>query len=341
MKKISKIFKALDKDYVGKLFKEKKLIYFPDLKNAQIKNIKIERISHDWAKETCIVKYKIYFDGEIVKILRGSANDPDIFLNTKANAWKIINYIYKRGTAKENLVARPVDFIKRINLIIYEEAEGIALSETIQNKKIRPILKDLHKAAVWLAKLHALPIKEKLPNAISLKFLDYQIVFQKILKIIPGLEAELIPAKKLKSFANIQKQKVLIHNDFYPGNIIVNQKTALGIDFDEAGLGYPLLDVAALYASFEFPAPVWKLNLLPKETKDLQKAFLVAYCQFSQKNYSTVKRELSQFLPKIFLDIAYDYSLLAIKGWKFFDLASKKGHEEKIKALLKKAEQFL
>jgi len=207
MEKISKIFKALDENYIGKLFEEKRLIYFPDLKNKKIENIKIERISHDWAKETCIVKYKICFDGEIIRILRGSANDPNIFFGVKADAWKIINYIYRREGDKEKLVARPVDFIKKINLIIYEEAKGIPLSETIQNKKIRPILKGLQKAATWLAKLHALPVKEKLPSAICLKLANYQIVFQKITKIIPGLETELIPAKKLKSLADIRGRK--------------------------------------------------------------------------------------------------------------------------------------
>lgn len=333
------IFKVINKNYIKKLFENKKLIYFPEQKNKKIIVVEIEKISPNWAKETCLAKYKIFFDDDNFKIIRGTASND----GAKRKMWKIMSYLARRGFGQGDLrIARPLDFISESNLLLYEEAQGVPLSSIVQNGNVLEIEDGLRKAAIWLSKLHELNLEgEKLPTAIFLNTRDYEGVFQKIKKLIPGLKEGLALASELKFKEILQDKRVLIHNDFYPGNVIISQNIVFGIDFNKSGLGFSLMDIAALFSWFELPDEISDLNFGQKDTDNFQEIFLENYCNLRELDYFKTRQKLNIFLAKVFLDQTHNYSVIATKGWNNFDSLAKKAYQGKIKALIKKTEQYL
>lgn len=333
------IFNAINEGYIDKLFEAKKLIYFFEQGDKKINAIEIEKISPSWAKETCLAKYKVFFGKNDFKIVRGAAGVD----SKKRNAWQIMNFLAKQDfTQGDWRIARPLDFISEFNLLLYEETQGISLSAIVQKRDIWEIEAGLKKAAGWLAKLHELNVeKEKLPTAVFLKAQDYKKVFQKIGSFTPDLKNDLALVAELKFKEISQDKKVLIHNDFYPGNIIINQQVVCGIDFDKSGLGVRLMDAATLFGWFGLPKEISSLNFTRKDVDNFQKIFLESYCYLCGLDYSETRKKLKIFLAKIFFDQAHDYAIMAAKGWDSLDHQAKNNYQEKIKALVKKAKQYL
>ena len=334
------IFKALEKKFLQKLFQEKSSIYFPSLQNKKIQNIEIERISPIWAKESCLSKYKIFFEKEKIRIIRGTAKKN----RSKKEVWKIMNYLYHQGFKENGLaIARPIDFLEKINLLLYREVPGRPFSSIIEKGNYSQIEKNLKKIARWLIKLHKLRFQEnKFKKAPFLGLKGYLKIFKKIKKFMPDLKDDLNSLPSLSFVEQIwQKKKILIHNDFYPGNIIVDQNVIYGVDFDRAGLGPPLMDIATICGSLEFPREIWELNLSKKEISDLQEIFFQTYCQLRKISYQKNKKLLQLFLAKIFLDQIHYYSAFAIRGWNFVDKETQRGFSFKIKSLILKVKKYL
>jgi len=334
------IFQAVNPSYIQKLFKRKKNTYFPSFKKYKIKDIKIEKVSPDWAKETCLVKYVVFFNNNKKKILRGTAKK----LKSKKPVWEVMSYLNKKVFLKGNLqIAKPIDFLKDINLLIYEEASGTPLAEIIEKENLSVVKKNLKKTALWLTKLHnATPKKENLPKALFLKKKGYVEIMKVAKDLLPRVKNFLIPPNKLNFVDKIWYfKKTVIHNDLYSGNIIINPKYFFVIDFDRFGFGPPLMDVATIYGSLEFPKEVWPNKLNSKNIKDLQKLLLTTYCKLNKLNYQETLKEIKPFLSKIFLDQIHYYTAFTAKGWKFMNKKEKAAYTNKIKKLLLKAKEYL
>ncbi|TSC53654.1 MAG: hypothetical protein LiPW39_144 [Parcubacteria group bacterium LiPW_39] len=335
------IFAILDKNYVHKLFDEKKLVYFPDAKDKKIEEIEIQKISPEWAKETCQAKYKIIFTEGDFKIIRGTTSKNGL----KRNAWKILKHLFRSGFNRgQSRVTRPLDFIDETGLLLYEEAKGAPLTTIIQTGKARKIKEFLKNSAKWLSKLHrtAPPESGSFPDAIFLKVDDYNRTFTDIKKILPDLKNELIPVTELKFIDQISKGKeILIHNDFYPGNIIIDDAIICGIDFERSGLGFQLIDVATLLGWFEFPTEAKVLNFSEKNIQNFQTLFLKTFCDLSRMDYTKTQQELNKFLAKIFLDQIHNYTTLAIKARDCIGPTVKNDNRKKISALLQKAKHYI
>lgn len=322
------IFKSLDKNFVKKLF----------LKDKGIQDIEIEKTSPFWAKESCLLRYKISFDKNNQKIIRGTAK----IHSSGKKTWQIMKYLYSQGFDKKPLsIAKPIKFIDEINLILYEEIPGQSLTEILQSKNTKMSMANfyLKRAAEWLSKLHSLPTPKKIiKKAFFLGSEEYEKAFNKIKKIMPELKDYLIPNKNLKIIDKIwrNEKNTLIHNDFYSGNIIVNKKNFCAIDFDRSGFGPPLMDIATLYGSLDFPKEICKTNFSEREIKHLQETFLKSYYKLAKVNYLTTRKKLKTFLAKIYLDQVHYYANFAAKGWSFMNALAKKSSAEKIKALLLK-----
>jgi len=340
MEKINKIFKALDENYIGKLFEEKRLIYFPEQNNKKITAIEIEKKSPGWQQETCLAKYKIFFGKDDQKIVWGASSKNE----SKKNAWKTMKHLFHNGFDRgQARVARPLDFINETSLLLYEEAKGIPLTTIIRGKDIKKAEESLKNAAKWISRLHGTqPETDSLSDAIFLEAGDYDRVFTDINNLMPDLKNELILASELEFINQISKeQKTLIHNDFYPGNIIVDDAVIYGIDFEKSGLGFPLTDAATLLGWFEFPVESRALNFSRNDTQNLQNIFLEAFCDLSKLDYAETRQDLNKFLAKIFLDQVYICTLLATDSWGYIGPAAKNGNREKIRELLQKAKHYI
>ena len=346
MTKISSqnIVMILEESYIRKIFEKKKGYYFSCFKNKKISKIEIERVSPSWAKKSCLARYKFFLNGNIQKNIRGSVK---IGLSKK-NSYNVSKYIYNNGfNCGKFQVPKPLDFIKNTNLFLYEEAQGSAFYEILINeKKISQVSESIENIAEWLAKLHTLSFnKEKILIGVAPFYgiKGYTKIFRKIERYYPQLSKDLIHKKDLILLDKIWRAFpfVLIHNDFYAGNIIINKENVYVIDFDKSGFGPFLMDIATFYGMMEFPKSILSPKFSQKELKKIQKIFLDAYCQNRNLNYLKVENDLKKFLAKIFLDRVFDYASFVFEGWEFLEKPIKEEYALKIKYFLKKTKEYV
>jgi aminoglycoside phosphotransferase len=334
------IFKILEHDFVWELFENKKLIYFPELKDEKIVKIEIEKKSSDWAKETCLARYEIFFGNGNSKIIRGTASLDGV----KKNAWRTMRFLYGRGfDAGDSQIAKPLDFIEPLDLLLYEEAPGKPLSLIIRENNENEITSTLKKAAAWLAKLHSLKFKvNELAAAVFLDAEDYKLIFDEIKKQVPDFNNKLMADGKYDFIKNIKNEQIsVVHNDFYPGNIIIEGEIVYGIDIEKGGFGFRFIDLAELWGWFEFPEVIWQPLLAREGEQKFQKIFLEYYCFLCGLDYLKTRQVLNKFLAKIYLDQAQNYATLLLKGWIYFNYTEKDDYKRRIEALILKAGEYL
>lgn len=318
------IFKSRDPVYIKKLFSQKREKFFPGIKDAKITNLKIKEVSPFWAKDTCLNKYDVQLNNKYIRKIRETSETK----KSKRKVWEIMNFVYKSSMeARQKSTARPIDFLSRYNMLFYEEVPGTTLAQLIADNNVEEIKKALILAAQWLSRLHRLPVNSRIKKAFYPQANGYKILFKKIAKYLPSLKKDLLKAKLLEFTDKIwRKEKVLIHADFYPSNIIVNKNQLFIIDFDKSGLGPGLMDVATLYGCLEFPSSVWELKFNQKQIRNFQTLFLRSYCKTANLDYIKTKKKLRKFLAKIFLD--------QIRYYFFFDFANIKQMSKEHKASL-------
>ena len=333
------IFKSRDPSYIKKLFSREREKFFPEIKDARITALKIKEVSPSWAKNTCLNKYDVRLNNRYIKTIRETSEAK----KSKRGVWKTMNFIYESPlNNRQKTTARPIEFIAKYNLLFYDEVPGIPLAQLIEENNIAQIKKALVLAAKWLAELHRLPTNNKIQKAFYPQSKGYKILFTKIEKYLPELKKDLIDINLLNFTDEIwKKEKVLIHADFYPGNIIFDKNRLFVIDFDKAGLGPSLMDIATLYGCLEFPDSIWELKLSQKQINNLQTLFLQTYSQAAKRDYNKTEKELRKFLAKIFLD--------QIRYYFFFDLQNiptmsdeyRDGLSNKLRDLILKVKSYL
>jgi thiamine kinase-like enzyme len=314
------IFKSIDSSFMDSFFKEKKNVFFPELKNKKIKQIKTKQISPVWATKTCLARYQIFFDDNTQRIVRGTAKTK----SSKKNVWQIMNHLYSNAPASEELsVPRPLSYLKEINLLLYQEVPGIPLVSILEKSSFSQKKSSLKKAASWLSWLHKVTTSEKLNSADFIGSIGYQKAYFEIKKIVP--EINFLPSQKVlelidSAWAN---EKTIIHNDFYPGNSVVGKKTFFGIDFDRAGLGPSLMDVAALISFFDFSKKMWPYKMAKKESEILKKVFIEEYCSINNLDSKETKNKVRLLIIKSFLDQLHYYINFFLEGHLFMDKKTK------------------
>jgi hypothetical protein len=314
------IFKSIDPSFIDSFFKEKKNVFFPELKNKEIKEIKTKQISPVWAANTCLVRYQIFFNDNTQRIVRGTAKNN----SSKKNVWQIMNYLYSNVPDSEELsVPRPLDYLKEINLLLYQEVPGVPLVSILEKNSFSQKKDSLKKAASWLSWLHKVTIKEEIPSADFIGPVGYQKAYSEIKKIVPKINS--LPSQK--TLDSIDKvwvpEKTIIHNDFYPGNSVVGKKTFFGIDFDRAGLGPSLMDVAALSSFFDFSKRMWPHKMIKKESEKLKEIFVKEYCSINNLDSKETKEKIRLLIIKSFLDQLHYYINFFLEGHLFMDKKTK------------------
>ena len=326
------IFKSLDKEFILNSFKKNNLF-----KDKEISKLEIKKISPDWAKESCLVRYKIIFKDSEENIIRGTAK----LDFSRKKVWETMQMIYSLDFNNGKLLSpKPLLYSEDINLLLYEEAKGTPLVNIIENKE-KNIKKAIIFSAKWLSKLHLLPI-DNFKKATFIGKDNYLKIFNDIAKKERSILKE-IPSSNILNLIEKEWKKgesVVIHNDFYPGNAIFEKDIFYGIDFDKTGKGPFLMDIATIYAALNFPKIAWKSKLEKEESNNLWNIFINTYSKERNIDFLNYKDSFRVFKMKVFLDQACYFSSFASKGWKEINKKTKKGIVSKIKTFLRKVKSI-
>lgn len=327
------ILNLLDKKFIQELFCRKKKLFFPSAK-GEISDIKIEKLSPDWAKRTCLVRYKIFFSDNSSKIIRGTAKID----GSKKRSYKIMSYLYENGFSESRFkVPRPLDYIDEIGLFIYEEAPGEPLSSIIDRNQYS--LKFSQDIAEFLFKIHSIKNIKPKKKALIFNQEDYLRTYKRIRKIFPQF-AEFFPLQKIHFLQELEGESSFIHGDFYTGNLIINGNKIILIDFDKAGQGPILYDLASFCYCFEFPRSIWPLSLSKANINKYQHNFLKSYAKMAGWDLSILKLRLNKYMAKVFLNALNYYTGLAEEGWSVLTEKEKRVYFIQIRDLLKKVNQY-
>ncbi len=327
------IFKAVDASFVESYFSNKKDSFFPDLSDKNIEKIEIKRVSPDWAKDTCLVRYKLLFESGITKTIRGTAKID----TSKEGVWNIMSHLYKNIDDSINMaIPRPLEYLKEINLLLYEEAPGTPLVSILQEDDNAAKKDALKEAAAWLSWLHNISSeKTNIPEALFIGLAGYKKTLMNIEVEIPDLKNYLPDKRDMKFIDDAWTSgNTIIHNDFYPGNSIIGDEMFFGIDFDRSGLGPPLMDVAALFSFFDFSERMWPHKMNEEISWDLKETFLREYCKNNRLDFNKTIEDMYPFLIKSFLDQLHYYVGFFIRGRDFMDKPTRDAFSMIIKDIL-------
>ena len=334
------IFKALAPAFVKNHFSEKKEVFFPDCAGQKIESIDIKRVSPEWAKDSCLVRYKIGFEGGMQKVVRGTAKAK----SSKEDIWRLMKYLHENlDRSKKLAVPRPLEYLDEINMLFYEEAPGVPLVSLLQNEGMKEKTKAVKMAATWLSWLHNLSpnADENIPNALFIGSSGYKKTISEIEREIPELKE--LPNKDEIEFVDdiwITDNRI-IHNDFYPGNLVISDDIVFGIDFDQAGFGPPLTDLAALFSFFDFSERMWPYRISDHDSQNLKKAFLKEYCSKQGLTLNKTIKEIQPFVVKSFLDQLHYYVAFFLRGREFMDERTRESFLAIIADILVKIRELL
>ncbi len=321
---------AENKKFIENLFWAKKNSYFPKKAKEKIKKIEIEKKSPNWAKEGILLRYKVHLGDEKI-IIRGTSK-----LNeSKKNAWLVMNYLYKNGFAKGKFqVAKPLDYIKEINLLLYKEAKGQTFSEIMANGEREKIFLSIKNIAGWLAAFHSLKTKG-MPINNKCRRENNSNVLLAAKSLFPALKQKILTTEKMLA---LKKKapfgKTIIHNDFYPNNIIINKNRVLVIDFDKSCIGQYMNDLATITAVFNLPDQLWKINLRQKNKEKAKKIFLEEYASKSGEAKEKIISNIGPYLFDVYLRQLNYYIKFAQKSFPYINKQGKASFGKKVEMIL-------
>lgn len=156
---------------------------------------------------------------------------------SKEKNFLINKFLWEKDFKEYLAVVKPLCYLKDTNFFIYEDAPGTSLNDLIKNKDPKTTIA-VQKSAQWLAKFYSVPFGGLIKDRLKL-YVNWQAIEQKCLNF------SIIKQKFETFFDTIQQDALtLIHGDFQPNNIILNDKDLYVIDFDLAALSNPLMDLA-------------------------------------------------------------------------------------------------
>jgi thiamine kinase-like enzyme len=312
---------TINQAYMENFFRKNLKKFFPVAQ--KLEKLEIRR-HQSIAPEDFIVRYKIVFKNKRnqneTQFTMGIARDD----GSKYQSYKAIKILWKKGFSfGQYLIPRPLNYSFYLNQFLYEEVPGQTLYTFIAKKKnLKSVLK---RSAQWLARLHGLKIKRGI-KSYSLGNEKKQI--QEIKKLFREMVLYYKPFRE--DFSQIlnklweeekkylhPKDFILIHNDFNPGNIILEREKIASIDFVLSLRFHPLIDVVALMTYLDSPISplISRYKFKPKVTDELKKIFLKEYCRRAKINPQKIKREISLLEARSVLVMAMNILKLAL-AWR-------------------------
>lgn len=267
-------------------------------KNWQLKKLINHRFVARQGDQKLITEY-VFTNGQKSKIIMGKIRlerGDDL----AKQSYQIIKKLWQAPEGKE-LISQPLYYFAKHHLYIYEKTLGVSLADLIENKKnqntkiLIPLIK---RSAAIMSKLHQVPIK----NFSKVNFYkNYDLTQQ-----LNWLEKNLYKNKEFKNKKNIsllknlrtlQKKvvnwrannRVFIHGDFQLQNLILYKNKLRLIDFDNAEINDPLIDVGNFLNQINYK------NLLFKKSYFLRQLFLQTYLKQNQQELNQKNTRVLNF----------------------------------------------
>lgn len=176
-------------------------------------------------------------DKNTLKLYRGNASTS----TSRLTGFKTMKVLYENGFNFGNYKI-PEHFIydSNYNLLLYQDVPGEILIDQI--KKNEDVLKRIEDCSLWLKKLHYLK------SQIHLAGYNFDVNTKDLNRFYPELAENCENAKKELLSRIKTREKILIHGDFQPNNIIIKNDTVWVFDFNDAALDNPAIDIASFLA---------------------------------------------------------------------------------------------
>jgi len=228
--------------------------------------------------------------------LRASSEAQD---QTRRQAYVLMKYLWRHGFDRGPWqITRPVTFFKRWRLLVYEEAAGTPLIMALRHG-YQSGLTSMDMAAAWLHRLH-----QHSPRTVPLVYsrIGRKQYWRNALALLAPERSQASAAlrgniRRVMAFEDrlsSARQRVFVHHDFHPGNILRFAGGLRVVDFTESRLSHPLIDVATFVTQLEL---LFASAIPPDRLAGWQERFLETYRRRTNISYtSPLARRIFRFV---------------------------------------------
>jgi len=255
---------------------------------------------HDFqGEQSGLSEYKITTKNGIKNVFGFYSSDKKSkrFYNKKIILQKLDEYNFPTADLS---IARIIRFYPKTNIFLREKVEGNTLLEMIESKD-KNYEKVIKSSARWIARMHNLtPENNIFQSNYKIAKKNYKNYLKSIESYLPEktniIKDILTKVKKIRK----ESKTSIIHGDFQAQNVIynpANNKTTV-IDYDWAGIGDPLYDVASFLIQLDY-----KTSKLLKDNEiiELKNQFIQEYQKASGRSLDSVAQEINTYQAEIII----------------------------------------
>jgi len=266
--------------------------YWP--KADGVKNIEVEEFQ---SLDPHFFKYRIK-----IHLFEDKKSVQEILRATPRTEFNVASFLLKIKNCLPSFVLSPLDFLKREKIFLYKEIQGKPLRRFILQKNVSKQVSGLvEEAGITLKSLHRFFKKINFVSSPSSPFIGD---FKTLLKHYPDLGRMILGFKKefQRKYQRFAEKKQIIHGDFTPSNIIVQENKKLKIiDFGSVRHGFPYEDVACFLAQID-DLYLWGY-ISPQRRRVLQRKFLLGY--FKRMPSKNILKRIIFFKSAYLLSISH------------------------------------
>jgi thiamine kinase-like enzyme len=298
----NKINKLCNEKYAFDYLSKKILSAYPEFEKIN----KIKIIYHKkniWSTSYHVVlEFKVSFVSKL-NDKKSNKNVRSIFCTAhsdepRKNVNDALKYLWKQNFSTTSLtIPKPLFYSKYFNASFYEGVTGRSLLTYIKKEDKIEIEKNIKRIAIWLFRLHSIPIKKSANfneknNNIKTVIPGYYNIFKEVKKRYNGkylLDLKMIYdylIKQEKKFFSNTKKKWLIHGDVHPDNIIrISDKKIAMIDFADICQSDFARDLGTFLQQLDYR--LYRFRYDEKYIKTMKDLFIETYCQKAEIKYDS------------------------------------------------------
>jgi len=287
-KEIDEKFESLtDAKKALRIFKQSEIFggsAIQEIKISIFKSYKDER------SFSLVALYSAFFESGEHKEMVGLANSDGV----KKYAWQMTKLLYEGFEGGSSLaVPRPIGYLNAYDLFLREHIPGQTMAEIIKREKgLKKRYAD--QIVEWLGALQKVSTVGNIKKQIDFNKLENNLAILKQRGVdVSAIEQKYIATKDKIEVWSKKHEPVFVHGDFNPFNMIIANGMLTLIDFEDAHLGGPLIDVAD-FISHLTTLPDLELN--PQQRQSSCDIFIKSYEQKSGRISAQRQEKMDTYL---------------------------------------------